>query len=170
MKKTVLGILLVLLAVSVVVGQEQYLSANDLDGATLTSAIKSEGFTIYATDKKSVKIDAMDEGREAADGEVFTQRIKLNGSGSLEYRCISFSAKKDQKVTVYTNSSSKTDARTLNVANKAGDIVATITAPIDSDPAAPTLAGMGEFTVPSDGVYFIYSSGSGINIYQIIVE
>lgn len=151
-------------------GQDTYLSANDLEAASLTAAKEIDGFTILATADKGVKIEAMDDGREAEDGELFTMRIKLNGSGALTYRAVSFKGKKGQKVIVYLNSSSKTDARVLQLADKDGNVIASITAPVDSDPAAPQPAGMGEAVLPADGEFFLYSKSSGINLYQIIVE
>lgn len=169
MKKIPVIMLFVLLA-AFCFAQESWLSANDLEAASLTSAKEIDGFTILATAEKGVKIEAMDDGREAEDGEIFTMRIKLNGSGALTYRAVSFKGKKGQKVIVYLNSSSKTDARVLQLADKDGTIIASITAPVDSDPAAPQPAGMGEAVLPSDGEFFLYSKSSGINLYQIIVE
>ncbi len=169
MKKNPVIMLFVLLA-AFCFAQESWLSANDLEAASLTSAKEIDGFTILATAEKGVKIEAMDDGREAEDGEIFTMRIKLNGSGALTYRAVSFKGKKGQKVIVYLNSSSKTDARVLQLADKDGTIIASITAPVDSDPAAPQPAGMGEAVLPSDGEFFLYSKSSGINLYQIIVE
>ena len=169
MKKNPVIMLFVLLA-AFCFAQESWLSANDLEAASLTSAKEIDGFTILATAEKGVKIEAMDDGREAEDGEIFTMRIKLNGSGALTYRAVSFKGKKGQKVIVYLNSSSKTDARVLQLADKDGTIIASITAPVDSDPAAPQPAGMGEAVLPSDGEFFLYSKSSGINLYQIIIE
>ncbi len=150
--------------------QEVYLSANDLEAASLTANKEIDGFTILATAEKGVKIETMDDGREAPDGEVFTMRIKLNGSGSVSYRSVSFKGKKGQKIVVYCNSSSKTDERILQLADKDGNIAASITAPVDSDPAAPKPAGIGEAVLPSDGIYYLYSKSSGINLYEIRIQ
>lgn len=169
-----LKILLVMVLVSVFltgfVVAEDYFSANDLEPAAIKSVTKiDEVFSIYATSEKGVTIEALtgeNAERTASDGEVFNNRIKLNGSGKIEQRSVHFITKGKAKVTVYTNSSSKTDARVLAVVNiKDGSVIAELTAPADG-----TEAGVVSCTVPTAGEYAIFSKGSGINLYQIVVE
>ncbi len=144
-----------------------YISSNDLDPGTLSSsATYDDGFVIKATNEKKVSIEAVAEGRKAADGEVFNTRIKLGGSGSKDFRSVSFPAARGEKAVVYLNSSSKSDARILVVADAQGTVVASLTAPPDADGTA----GIATCLLPAAGTYTVYSKSGGINIYQIIVE
>lgn len=164
MKKTI-AILLILSAILSPLAAEAFLSANDLEDAKLTSPVEYDGVTIYATSDKGVTIETIEDTREAEDGEIFNSRIKLGGSGKPEYRSIGFSAGEGETLTVYLNSSSKSDARTLVVAKADGTQVATITAPQDGD-----VAGMGSVALPEAGDYLVYSKSSGINVYMLISE
>lgn len=47
-----------------------------------------------------------------------------------------------------------------------GTEVGTITAPADDG----AHAGIGTFTIPKDGAYLLFSKGSGINLYAVVVE
>ncbi len=144
---------------------EAFLSANDLAPEKITTNKTIDGVTIKATADKAVNVEGIDQVRTTADGDVFNSRIKLNGSGSKDLRCLSFPAKKGETLTVYCNSSSKTDARTLVVANADGTSIASLTAEPDSGVAA-----VASCTIPADGTYVVYSKASGINLYQIILE
>ena len=76
---------------------EDYFSVNDLEPASVKSVYKIDDvFSIYANDSKAVTIEALTGDapeRTAEDGEVFNARIKLNGSGKVDYRSIHFTAK-----------------------------------------------------------------------------
>ena len=145
---------------------EEIFNANDLQPAQITAATKFDGFTIYANGDKAVTIEAIDVARTAADQEVFNVRIKLNGGGALDYRSIQFTAKGPGELTVYLNSSSKTDTRVLKVVDAAGTVLAELAAP----PDVGGVAGMATFTIPKEGEYAVFSAGSGINIYQLVVR
>lgn len=71
-------------------GAEIFFSANDLDPSSLTANMTVDGFTILANSGKGVTIEAIPETRVASDGEVFNNRIKLNGGGASDYRAIRF--------------------------------------------------------------------------------
>jgi hypothetical protein len=142
------------------------LSANDLDPAQVVEVKVIDKFTINAKSDKGVTIEAMDAARTAADGEVFNARIKLNGGGALDYRSISFAVKDKAKLTVYLSSSSKTDARTLKLCDDKGAVIAELVAPPDDG----AKAGMATFALPAAGTCVVFSAGSGINIYMIVVE
>ena len=142
-----------------------FITANDLEPASLTAAADFDGVQILATAEKNVTIEDLgDSVREAVDGEVFNSRIKLNGSGKPEYRAIRFTSDTDgATLVVYLNSSSKTDARTLIVARPDGSQVTTLTAPPDSSDEA----GIASCVLPEAGEYLVYSKSSGINIYML---
>jgi hypothetical protein len=144
---------------------EGYINANDLEKGEITAAKTAEdNFVLTGTADKNITVDGCPT-HTADDGEAFTQRIKLNGSGAADFRSVSFPAKTGEKVTVYGNSGSKTDARVLVVMGAAGAVTELA---MDPDPtgAKPTIA---TFTAPADGTYTIFSKKSGVNIYQIKV-
>ena len=164
MKKAVLILLVAFFALSTVFSTA-YISVNDLDAEKVTETKDFDGVVFVATPDKHMTIEMLDDGREAEDGEVFNGRIKLEGSGKSTQRAIKFDAVKGEVLKVYLNSSSKTEARTLVVADSTGAQIGAITAPVDGGEV-----GIGTFEIPSDGSFFLWSKKSGINIYMIIVE
>ncbi len=166
MKRIIITAALVLL-LSTLLFAEASISANDLDPEKYTAQVTIDGFTFNATESKAVEIQSMDE-RTAPDGEIFNNRIKLNGAGKKDQLSITFEAKKGEKVTVYLNSSSKTDERVLNLFTPSD------ATPIQTIPAPPATSdntvGMGTFTIEKDGTYTIGSAKSGIYIYAIVIE
>ena len=164
MKKAVIILLVAFFALSTVFSTA-YISVNDLDAEKVTETKDFDGVVFVATPDKHMTIEMLDDGREAEDGEVFNGRIKLEGSGKSTQRAIKFDAVKGEVLKVYLNSSSKTEARTLVVADSTGAQIGAITAPVDGG-----AVGIGTFEIPSDGSFFLWSKKSGINIYMIIVE
>ena len=164
MKKAVIILLVAFFALSTVFSTA-YISVNDLDAEKVTETKDFDGVVFIATQDKHMTIEMLDDGREAEDGEVFNGRIKLEGSGKSTQRAIKFDAVKGEVLKVYLNSSSKTEARTLVVADSTGAQIGAITAPVDGGEV-----GIGTFEIPSDGSFFLWSKKSGINIYMIIVE
>lgn len=151
-------------------GEEFYLSANDCKTWAIDGEKEVEGFIMKGTPEKQMNIELLGkEPRTAPDGEIFDKRIKLNGSGSMDYRSITFNVAKPSKLYVYTNSSSKTEARTL-VVNQIVDgalvQVGTIVAPLDNVKDA----GIGMVELPEAGDYVIFSKKSGINIYMLLIR
>ena len=163
MKKAVIILLVAFFALSTVFSTA-YISVNDLDAEKVTETKDFDGVVFVATPDKHMTIEMLDDGREAEDGEVFNGRIKLEGSGKSTQRAIKFDAVKGEVLKVYLNSSSKTEARTLVVADSTGAQIGAITAPVDGGEV-----GIGTFEIPSDGSFFLWSKKSGINIYMIIV-
>ena len=164
MKKAVIILLVAFFALSTVFSTA-YISVTDLDAEKVTETKDFDGVVFIATPDKHMTIEMLDDGREAEDGEVFNGRIKLEGSGKSTQRAIKFDAVKGEVLKVYLNSSSKTEARTLVVADSTGAQIGAITAPVDGGEV-----GIGTFEIPSDGSFFLWSKKSGINIYMIIVE
>ena len=164
MKKAVIILIVAFFALSTVFSTA-YISVNDLDAEKVTETKDFDGVVFIATTDKHMTIEMLDDGREAEDGEVFNGRIKLEGSGKSTQRAIKFDAVKGEVLKVYLNSSSKTEARTLVVADSTGAQIGAITAPVDGGEV-----GIGTFEIPSDGSFFLWSKKSGINIYMIIVE
>lgn len=169
MKKT-LSLLLCALMLFGAAFADDYFTANDYEPCSIkepTVLEDAEAFTIYATADKNVTIESLgDMERVAEDGEVFNTRIKLNGSGKIEQRSIHFITEDIAVLTVYTNSSSKTDARILVIVDVSdGTIIDELEAPADDGEA-----GIAETIIPWAGEFAIYSKGSGINIYAMVIE
>ena len=164
MKKAVIILLVAFFALSKVFSTA-FISVNDLEAEKVTETKDYDGVILIATPDKYMTIEMLDDGREAGDGEVFNGRIKLEGSGKSSQRAIKFDAVKGEVLKVYLNSSSKTEARTLVIADMAGAQVGAIIAPVDGGEV-----GIGTFEIPNDGTFYLWSKKSGINIYMLIVE
>ena len=164
MKKAVIILLVAFFALSTVFSTA-FISVNDLEAEKVTETKDYDGVILIATPDKYMTIEMLDDGIEAGDGEVFNGRIKLEGSGKSSQRAIKFEALKGEVLKVYLNSSSKTEARTLVIADMAGAQVGAITSPVDGGEV-----GIGTFEIPSDGTFYLWSKKSGINIYMLIVE
>ena len=148
-------------------GAEEFFTANDLAPAQIVANKAFGNFVIFARSDKGVTIEAMSAPRVAADGEVFNNRIKLNGGGAADYRSIHFTAAGAAQVVVYANSSSKTDARPLAIVKVAdGTVVAELVATPDDEKNA----GAATASLPGAGEYAVYSKSSGINIYMILIK
>jgi hypothetical protein len=93
--------------------------------------------------------------------------LQLNGTGCSDYRSVVINVKPGQTISVIALSSGGS-ARTLNAVDRDGNLLGTLTAPGKS---ATEISG-NTFKVPSDysGPVYIYSAGSGINIYEISVN
>ena len=146
---------------------EDYLSANDLEPASVKSVYKIDDvFSIYANDSKAVDIQAMETECVSDDGEVFNCRSKLGGSGTVDYRSVHVKSNGAATLKVYTSSTSKDAARTLVVVDVAsGSTIAELVAP-----PSGSVAGYAECKLPAKGEYAIYSAHSGVYIFQLIVE
>ena len=163
--KKILAVLSAALLFAASAFAEGYISANDITKGTIidNDLACEDGFVIHGDAEKFVVVD----GGEAVSygDETFTQRINLKGAGKAAgVRSVTFPAKKGEKVTVYTHSSSKTEARTLVIANEAGEQVAAIAGNVSTDPVS-----VETITIPADGTYSAFSKKSGMYIYQIII-
>lgn len=167
MKKIIATLTAIAAAMTLGAFAEKYVSANDLDLGSLTSEkVLEDDFVIKATPEKGVDIQTQssDAPNKVGD-EVFTQRIKIGGKGSAEFRSIAFPAKAGEKVTVIGKSSSKTDSRSANVCSEDGTVVGSVTvAPYSQEISSGTVA------IPADGNYFVTSGNGGIYIYEITIE
>lgn len=168
MKKIIALLTAAAAAMTMSVFAEKYVSANDLELGTLTDTKALEDdFVIVATPEKAVEItkQSADAPNSIATGETFTQRIKIGGGGTPEYRNISFPAKAGQKVTVYCKSGSKTEDRVALVCSADGTELGSIVA------AAYTgEISSGVVQIPADGNYYVTSKKSTVYIYEIVVE
>ena len=146
---------------------EGYFSAEDMEKGTITENVAVEdGFVLNATSEKYMNI-AKKPVHKASNGEEFTMALQLQGSGKPDYRSVSFPAKAGETITVWGNSTSKTDTRAIVVTGPDGKAIAEL--PMDIDGQDGTPASEGSVKVSVDGTYTIDSKKSGINIYKINV-
>lgn len=165
MKKIIAALTAIAAAMTMSVFAERYVSADDLELATLTEdKALEDGFTIKATPEKNVEIKQSE--RKAGD-DIFTQAIKLGGGGA-DFRSITFSAEAGQKVTVYGLSSSKTDSRTANVCSEDGTVIGSVS--VNADSGVGGQISTGTVSVPANGNYYVTSAKSTIYIYQVVIE
>lgn len=145
---------------------EGYINANDLTKGDIVDLKEEEdGFVLIATADKPMSVDKA-VNIDSTDGDIFTQRINLKGSGKTTGRAISFPAKKGEKVTVYSHSSNKAEARVLNLVNEDKEVIGTVAAEplVDNGKAS-----VGTVDIPADGTYYLYSAKNGIYVYQVKV-
>ncbi|WP_418275738.1 carbohydrate-binding protein [Isoptericola jiangsuensis] len=147
---------------AVAVGPDDALDASDLapgDYATVTDT--GTDFTLYATDAKKVSVDSTD--RISDRGDVFTQRIKLNGSGTAESRSLHFTVGADDvptQVVVNARSSGSSD-RAIALYDATGE-VARVPA-LGDDENVPVATAT--IDVEAAGDYYLASPSSGVNVF-----
>lgn len=144
---------------------EGYFSAEDQESITITEDLELEdGFVLHATAEKWMNFSKKPV-HKTESGEEFNKALQLQGSGNLKVRSVSFPAKAGETITIYGNSTSKTDVRAIVVCGPDGKPFAEL--PMDIDGQAGTIASEGKVVAPADGTYTIYSKKSGINVYYI---
>lgn len=105
----------------------------------------------------SVLVDA---NSKSIDGYSFAKRLKFGGSGSTSKNSIKFTTTDSATITVYFISGSSGNSRTLNLSDGT-DVVASGT----NDGTA--IASFSTTSAVAAGTYYIYSAGSGINVYAV---
>ncbi|ROS31352.1 parallel beta helix pectate lyase-like protein [Cellulomonas sp. PhB150] len=145
--------------VAVAAGPQTALDASSLAVGSITADAVVGDFTIKATAAKNVTVDASD--RTSDRGDVYTQRIKLNGAGAATNRALAFTVDAAAEVLVHTRSGSTAD-RALTLYDATGTAVDSV----------PALADDGDLPIateylsaPAAGTYFIASPASGVNVY-----
>jgi hypothetical protein len=138
------------------------LNASDLSiGDIAVDTQFQDYFTIAASSSKQVTIDAHEKA--AVDGTTFTQRIKLNGSGSETERSIHFTTTDKATVEIYAISGSSSAERSLELYAKGGTIA------IGTAEAKKIDIVKSIITLDNAGDYYLKSPSSGVNIYSIKV-
>ena len=134
---------------------------SDWTAGDMTETTTKNGLTVAASEGAKVTIDA---NTKTVDGVKYTQRLRLNGTGEADARCLSFKVPGSCKVEVVLQSASGGENRTLNVATgEFGNVVATMEALGES-------ATKAAYDYKGDATtIYLYSNKSGINIYAIYV-
>ena len=111
----------------------------------------------------TVKVNAVTDVMSDS-GEAFAWKLALGGSGNTGKRAVSFTVPSASTVTVWSRSTGDGD-RTLAVTAADGTVVTNMTA---VGKANTVLSGTTVKLAP--GKYYIYSTGSGIDIYDIVIK
>lgn len=158
--------ILTLLAAPVVFADEVFSAADVAPVSPLVEKVVSGVFTLNATVEKPLKVEAVNEGVLAEDGESFNARISTGGSGDASTRSISFKTTGPATVLVYTLSSNKTEARTVVVTDASGSSMGEVVAPA----SAGSQAKVGTVTLAKAGSYVVASKSGGVYIFKIVVK
>ncbi|PFG44576.1 fibronectin type III domain protein [Isoptericola jiangsuensis] len=145
---------------AVAAGPAGALDANDLAPGSITADRTVGDFTILATAAKGVTVDASD--RTSDRGDVYTQRLKLNGSGDATQRSVRLTVDEPAEVLVHARSGSGTADRALALYDADWTVLDTV--PALADDTGTTIATE-TLDVPAAGTYWIASPSSGVNLY-----
>ena len=138
---------------------QSVLLASDLEDEKLVTGKQVGNFLIAATEEKTVTIDSNE--KVADDGTIFTKRIKLGGTGNVEYRSIHFTVSQDAEVFVYAMSSSSSSDRILGLYDLSGNLIEEMDAPGGN-------LNKKTFDIVA-GDYYLASTSSGVNVYGVSV-
>ena len=126
---------------------------------TITSTKTVDGLGLIATSSKTMTVK---KESVTVNGTEYTYALALGGAGSTSYRAVKVPVSGTDTIKV-TLRSSGSDTRTLVVADSNGKKLGTI--------SASSSASLGTYKYSgSAGYVYLYSAGSGINIYKIQVD
>ena len=126
--------------------------------SSISSNVTVDGLKLVATSAKTMGVKSENV---TVNGTSYKYCLALGGSGSTSYRAaaLDVSGKSTIKVTARSSGSS---TRTLNVTDSKGNVLGTI--------SCGSSAATGSVTINYSGTVYIYSAGSGINIYKIQLD
>ncbi|MFV2145420.1 hypothetical protein [Isoptericola sp. G70] len=145
---------------AVAAGPETAFSADDLTAGEYTSDVVAGDFTVKAAEGKDVDVDG--SSRTSDRGDEYTQRLKLNGSGTADHRSLRFTVDEATEVLVHARSGSGSSDRELALFDESWTVVDAAPALAD-DSGVPVATEVLE--VPAAGTYWLSSPSSGVNVY-----
>lgn len=126
---------------------------------TIKADVTVNGLTLRATSAKPMSVIA---DSQTVSGTSYTYALALGGSGSTSYRSVKVPVNGASTIKV-TLRSSGSSARKLVVANASGKSLTQLSAGTSAATKSYSYTG-------SAGYVYLYSAGSGINIYKIQVD
>ncbi len=126
---------------------------------TISSNVTVDGLTLVATSAKTMNVKAESV---TVDSIAYTHTLALGGAGSTSYRSVKVPVSGASTIKVVLRSSGSS-TRTLVVADSKGNQLGTMS-------AAPSASLKTYKYTGSAGYVYLYSSGSGINLYKIQVD
>ena len=126
---------------------------------TINSTKTIDGLTLIATSSKTMSVV---NNVQKVDGIEYTYALSLGGGGNTSYRAVKVPVTGNDVIKVVLKSTGSSE-RTLIVADKSGNKLGTM--------KAGTSASLGTYNYSGDtGYVYLYSSNSGINLYNIQVD
>lgn len=126
---------------------------------TISSAVTVDGLTLTANSSKTMTVMA---DSQTVDGTEYPYALSLGGGGSTDYRSVRVPVSGSDTIKVILRSTGN-EARTLVIADSNGNQLGTM--------AAGTSAALSTYSYSgTSGYIYLYSSGSGINLYKIQVD
>lgn len=126
---------------------------------TIRSTTTVNNLTLIATAEKTMSVNP---NSQTVDGTQYTYCLSLEGSGSKDYRCVKVPVSGASTIKV-TLMSSGSNERSLVIANESGAQLATLSAGTSAATKSYNYNG-------SAGYIYLYSAGSGINLYKIQID
>ena len=126
---------------------------------TISSSKTVDGLGLIATSSKTMSVK---DETVTVSGTSYTYALALGGAGSTSYRAVKVPVEGNSTIKVVLRSSGS-DTRTLVVANSSGKQLGTMSAGSTASQGTYSYSG-------SAGSIYLYSAGSGINIYKIQVD
>ena len=127
---------------------------------TISSTTTVDGLTLVATDSLTMQVKAKNA---TVSGTDYTYALALSGRGNQNGRAVKIPVSGNDVIKVTLQSSSSTDARTLIVADSAGNQLTTMSAGTTASTQSYTYTGGGD-------AIWLYSQDSGIDIFKIQVD
>ena len=125
---------------------------------TITNSTTVDGLKLIATSSKTMEVR---QASATVDSNSYSYCLALGGSGSASYRAVALDISGKTTIKVTAQSSGSSD-RTLNVVDASGKTLGTVN--------AGTSAAVGSVATNYSGTVYIYSAGSGINIYKVQID
>ncbi len=126
---------------------------------TIRSTITVNDLTLIATEDKTMSVNP---NTQTVDNTTYTYCLALGGSGSREYRSVKIPVSGESVIKVTLMSSGDSE-RSLIVADGNGTELTTLPAKTVAETAVYNYNG-------AAGYLYLYSGGSGINLYKIQVD
>lgn len=126
---------------------------------TISSNQTVNNLTLLATSAKTMSIKS---GSASYNGTSYSNYLALGGGGSTSYRALKFDVNGSCTITV-TGKSSGSSTRTLALCDSNGNQLGTISC------TSSLASGTYNYT-GSAGTLYIYSTGSGINLYEVKIS
>lgn len=125
----------------------------------ISSTVTADGLTLIATPEKKMEVKPQ---TVTVDGTVYTYMLALMGGGSREARAVKVPVSGEDVIKV-TLKSSGSSIRKLLVADASGSKLGEM--PAGTEASTETFSYSGKA-----GYLYLYSAGSGINLYKIQVD
>ena len=129
---------------------------------TISTTKTINGLTINATSSGTVVIDA---SAQTIDNISFTHRLKLNGTGSANYRSLKFNIAGDCTIDIYLKSANSSESRTLRIDYGAFNSSNNHSISATSSIAKRTVSYTGNATT-----VYVYGTNGGVNLYGIRIN